>query len=170
VHRTARMAQTSVIRPALVTTGSQALCCVLNPSGKGRHNVRKALRKLAAVAGLLALLVPCVSLLASTLSAAAVPVCCNTAYCPLHHRSELDPQKPGKSDCDTMRNSGLINSSLRACDPTPAAIASLGPFVLVAPVSLRTPSVVTGAPVFVSSFFPYFTAVPLSPPPRTFAS
>lgn len=121
------------------------------------------------MAGLLALLMPCASVLASALSAADVPVCCNTGYCPLHHRPDRDSQA-GKTDCDTMRNSGLINSSMRACDPAPAAIASLGPLVLVAPVALRTPSAATGAPVFVSSFFPYFIAVPLSPPPRTLAS
>ncbi|HLJ22966.1 MAG TPA: hypothetical protein VKT71_02585 [Candidatus Acidoferrales bacterium] len=133
-----------------------------------RHNVRKSLRKLAAMAGLLALLMPCVSVLAGTLSAAEVPICCNTAYCPLHHRPDPD-SKTGKSDCDTMGNSGLTKSSLRACDPAQTAVASLGPVVLVGPVALRSPSAANGAPVFVSAFFPYFIAVPLSPPPRTAA-
>ena len=53
----------------------------------------ETVRKLAAFVALAALLLPGISALTGTLSAADLPACCNTSYCPVHHRQAKDLQK-----------------------------------------------------------------------------
>lgn len=127
------------------------------------------MRKLAAVVALLALILPGVSALAGSLSAADLPACCNTVYCPLHHRQMSDLQRD-KANCDAMGGSGQMDCSMRACDAAPAPIVGTAVFILIVPVTLRGPVVAGTAPAPVSRFFPYVVTIPLTPPPRTFLS
>jgi hypothetical protein len=129
--------------------------------------LRKIVRKLAAIAALLALLLPGVSALAETISPADSLACCNTAYCPVHHRHERDLQKD-KSNCDAISIPGHNNCSMRACDAAPNSIVGTAAFVLVTPVALRGPAITEATPALASLFFPYVAAIPLTPPPRTF--
>jgi hypothetical protein len=131
--------------------------------------VRKVVRKLAAITALLALLLPGVSVLAESLSAAGLPACCNTVYCPVHHRQMSSLQKD-KSNCGAMGAPGQDNCSMRACDAAPNPIVGTAAFVLVTPVALRGPAVAEAAPALTSQFFPYVPAIPSIPPPRTFLS
>jgi hypothetical protein len=128
--------------------------------------LRKIVRKLAAMAALLALLLPGVSALAETVSAADSLACCNTAYCPVHHRQGRNLQED-KSNCDATGMAGHNNCSMRACDPAPNSIVGIGAFVLVTPVILRSPAMAEAAPALASLSFPYVAAIPLIPPPRT---
>jgi hypothetical protein len=149
--------------------GCDALCFVISYGSNGRHKVRKIIRKLAAITGLLALLLPGFAVLVTALSAADVLACCNTAYCPLHHRQAPDSQNE-KSDCDAARNPGMVKSSMRACDAAPAMTVAMAPFVLATPAALRTPSGAGAVTFTIAVVFRGFTAVPLSPPPRALAS
>ena len=129
--------------------------------------MREIVRKLAATTALLALLLPGVSALAETLSAADLPACCNTSYCPVHHRQGRNLQKD-KSNCDALGIPGQKDCSMRACDAAPNPIVGSAPFVLVAPVALRRPAIAEATPVMASPFFPFVVTIPLIPPPRTF--
>jgi len=129
--------------------------------------LRKIVRKLAAIAALLALLLPGVSALAETISAADSLACCNTAYCPVHHRQARDLQKD-KSNCDAKGIPGQNDCSMRACDSAANPIVGTTAFVLVTPVALRGPAIAEAASALASLFFPYVATVPLIPPPRTF--
>ena len=131
--------------------------------------MRESFRKLAAIVALLAMLLPGVSALAETLSAAELPACCNTAYCPVHHRQERNLQKD-KRNCDAEGIPGQNDCSMRACDAAPNLVVGTTPFVLVTPVALRGPAVAEAAPALASQFFPYVATIPLTPPPRTFPS
>jgi hypothetical protein len=126
-------------------------------------------RKFAAVAALLALLLPGFSTLAEELSAADLPACCGTTYCPVHHRQVRNLQKD-KSNCDSMGSPGQNGCSMRACDAASNPIVGTAVFVLVTPMTLRGPAVAGVAPVLASQFFLYVTTFPLTPPPRTFLS
>jgi len=126
-------------------------------------------RKFAAVVALLALLLPCVSALAETLSAADLPACCNTTYCPVHHRQGRNLQKD-KSNCDTFGMPGQNDCSMRACDAAPNPIVGTTAFVLVTPIGLRGPASTEDTPALASQFFPYVATIPLTPPPRIFPS
>jgi hypothetical protein len=130
--------------------------------------LRNVVRKLAAFAALLALLLPGVSGLAETLSAAELPACCNTIYCPLHHRQMSDLQKD-KSNCNA-KGTGQNDCSMRACDAAPNPIVGTAVFILVIPAALRGPAVAEAAPALASQFFPYVATIPVTPPPRTFLS
>lgn len=127
------------------------------------------MRKFAAIAALLALLLPGVSPMAETISAADSLVCCNTAYCPVHHRQARDLQKD-KSNCDAKGMAGHNDCSMRACDAPPHPMVGTVAFVLVTPVALRDPAIAEAASMLPSLFFPYVAAIPLTPPPRTFPS
>lgn len=127
------------------------------------------MRKIAAAFALLALLFPAVSALAESLSAADLPSCCNTIYCPMRHRHMSDLQKD-KTNCDAMASAGRMDCSMRACDAAPAPIVGTALFILVVPVALREPVVAGTAPALASRFFPYLVTIPLLPPPRTFLS
>jgi hypothetical protein len=124
-------------------------------------------RKIAAVVALLAMLLPGLSTLAETLSAADLPACCNTTYCPVHHRQPRDLQKD-KSNCDSMGIPGQHECSMRGCDAPQAPAVGTPSFVLVAPVTLSVPTAAEAAPLAAALFSPYVFAVPLTPPPRTF--
>jgi hypothetical protein len=129
----------------------------------------KIVRKLAAVAALLALLLPGVSAMAETISAADLLACCNTSYCPVHHRQARNLQKD-KSNCDANGTPGQNDCSMRACDAAPNPIVGSAAFVLVTPVALRGPAIAEATPALSSLSFPYFASIPLTPPPRTFPS
>jgi hypothetical protein len=131
--------------------------------------LRETIRKLAAIAALLALLLPGVSALAGTLAAADLPACCNTAFCPVHHGHARNLQKD-KSNCDATGIPGQNDCSMQACDAKPNPVVGTAAFVLVTPVALRGPAVAGAAPVSSSQFFAYVTSSPLIPPPRTFPS
>jgi hypothetical protein len=129
--------------------------------------LRKIVRKLAALAALLALLLPGVSALAETISAPDSLACCNTAYCPVHHRQRRNLQQD-KNNCDAKGIPGQNDCSMRACDAAPNSIVGTAAFVLVTPVALRGPAIAEATPALASLFFSYVAAIPLTPPPRTF--
>jgi hypothetical protein len=131
--------------------------------------LRKLLRKFAAVLALLALLLPVVSTLAGTISAADLPACCNTNYCPLHHNDRSNSQKDS-SDCPGKNMPGQRSSTVRACDPAPSAIVGTSLFVLVTPLVLRSPATDEAAYALPSHSVASFAAIPLTPPPRTVQS
>jgi hypothetical protein len=136
---------------------------------KGGSRLRQIVGKFAAVVALVALFLPGISSLAETLSASSLPACCNTAFCPVHHRHVSNLQRD-KSNCATMGVPGQKDCSMRACDAAPIPALGSTAFVLVAPVALRGPAVAEAAPALASSFFPNVTAIPLTPPPRIFQS
>jgi hypothetical protein len=128
-----------------------------------------SIRKLAATAALLALLLPGVSALAENLSASDLPACCNTSYCPLHHHDSNSLQRD-RNNCDTAGSPDRKDCSMRACDAVSKPVVGSALFVLVTPVVFRGP-----APAKVDFFFPslvvpFVTSLPLTPPPRTFLS
>ena len=131
--------------------------------------MRETLRKLAAIAALLALLLPGVSALAETISAADSLACCNTAYCPVHHRQRRNLQQD-KNNCDAKGIPGQNDCSMRACDAPPNPAVGASAFVLVTPVALRGPAIADATFAVASQFFPFVAANPLTPPPRTFLS
>lgn len=131
--------------------------------------MRETLRKLAAIAALVGLLLPGVSALAETISATDLPACCNTAYCPMRHRQGRNLQED-KSNCDAMGMAGHNNYSMRACDSAPNPIVGSAAFVLVTPVALRGPAIAEAASALASLFFPNVATIPPIPPPRTFPS
>jgi len=125
-------------------------------------------RKFAAVTALVALLLPVASTLAGLAYAAELPACCNTNYCPLHHNNRSNSQKDS-SDCPGKGMPGQ-GPSVRACDTAPNPIVGTSEFVLVKPLSLRAAITTEVAFSFVAPFVPSFTAIPLTPPPRTIHS
>jgi hypothetical protein len=132
---------------------------------KPRNNAQKLL----AVAALLALLTASTPALAESLSASDLPACCNTAYCPVHHRQFRDMQKD-KSNCDAQSNPMRSDCSMRACDSTPNQAVGAAPFVLAAPAAIFFDATVQAAPLSLSSFFPFVVSIPSTPPPRTLPS
>jgi hypothetical protein len=135
----------------------------------GSPDLRKLGQKLAAVAAIVALLLSGLAGLGETLSAADLPACCNTAYCPLHHHTGRSLQKD-KSDCGAMGAPGQNSCSMRGCDAAPNPIVSVTVFLLEAPFALRGPNVAETAPAASSFFFSDAVLVPSPPPPRTFLS
>ena len=131
--------------------------------------MRKTARMVLAYAAVVGLLLAGVSALAESFSAPGLPACCNTAYCPLHHRQFSDVQKDG-SNCDALRSSKENDCSMRACDTTPSPVVEITPFVLVAPLVVEVHANVEPAPILVSRFFPVAVIIPSTPPPRTFPS
>jgi hypothetical protein len=144
-----------------------ALCFASMLDEKGRPKLRKVVRKLAAIAALAALLLPGVSALAETLSAADLPACCNTAYCPVHHRQGRTFQRD-KNNCDSMSIPGRGQCSMRACDSAPNPVVGTAAFILVTPVALRGPSIAEPTSTLASRPVPYVATIPLTPPPRAF--
>src|SRR5579864_1148484 len=111
------------------------------------------------------MLLPGLTTLAETLAAANLPACCNTTYCPVHHRQSRDLQKD-KSNCDSRGMPAQKDCSMRACDTPQAPAVGTPSFVLVAPVTLSVPTAAEAAPLAAALFSPFVTAVPLTPPPR----
>ena len=124
---------------------------------------------LLAYAALVGLLLAGVPALAESFSASGSPVCCNTTYCPVHHRQNRDLQKD-KSNCDAKSNSKEDDCSMRACDPAASPVVEIAPFVLVAPVAIGYQAGLEPAPVLLSRFFPINVNIPSTPPPRTLPS
>ncbi len=125
-------------------------------------------RKLQAVAALIALLTASVPALAESLSASSLPACCNSVYCPMHHRQGHQPQGD-KSNCDSQSSSSG-NECICACDTTPNPIVGATPFVLMAPLAMRSPAGVWPAQIQGARFAPFVVSIPLTPPPRTLPS
>jgi len=127
------------------------------------------MRKFAVVAALLALILPGASAVAETLSADRLPSCCNTAFCPVHHRPMGAGQK-GMGNCDSVGTPGQNDCSLRACDSAPRPVVVATAYLLSAPLLLRGPVAQRAAIFDMSPFFPFAATIPLTPPPRTFLS
>jgi hypothetical protein len=132
---------------------------------KGLLKLPKVLHRIAAVAAILALLLPTFSVLTEIVSADNLPACCNTAYCPLHHRQMSDVQKD-KSLCGAMGASGTQDCSMRACDSMASPLVGSALFVLITPIVLRAPTVAEATPTLAFQHFPFLTATPLTPPPQ----
>lgn len=132
-------------------------------------NLRQIMRKCQAVAALMALLLAGVSALAESLSASDLQACCNTVYCPLHHRQIRDLQKD-KSNCDAQGSPMAKDCSMRACDTMPSPVVEIAPYVLVAPIAILCQAIAESAPALAPRFVPFNLSVPLTPPPRTFPS
>jgi hypothetical protein len=126
-------------------------------------------RKVMAVAALFALLVATTPALAESLFGSGSPACCNTSYCPVHHRQGRDMQKD-KSNCDTAGNPTRTDCSMRACDATPNQAVGSAPFTLAAPVAIFYEATAQRASLSSSSFFPFVVSHPSTPPPRTLPS
>jgi hypothetical protein len=131
--------------------------------------MRAILYKFAAVMAITTLLLSSVSGLAEALSAAELPACCNTNYCPVHHRQARELQKD-KSNCAGLGIPGKNDCSMRACDTAAKPVVGTPAYVLVTPIALRAPSVAEAAPELPSGSSPFVAAIPLTPPPRSFLS
>lgn len=151
---------------SLGTARGARLCFASMLVGRIHLTFPQLLRHVAAVVAIVALLLPGVAALAETLSASDLPACCNTVYCPLHHR-QMQNLGRDKSLCDTTRSSAQDGCSMRACDSPSRPAVGTAVFLLPLPVALRSPAIVEAAPVLVSRFFPNVAAIPLTPPPRT---
>jgi len=164
---TARSGRPTNDRPRLpVIAYCKRICFASMLYGRGFSKLPEGVRKFVAMAALLALLLPGLSVLAETLSAADLPACCNTSYCPLHHRQMSDLQRD-KSNCGAMGAPGQKDCSMRACDAAPSAIVALASFVLPTPAALRAPALAEAAPSIASAIFATVSAIPSTPPPRT---
>src|ERR1039457_7250306 len=106
---------------------------------RGCMKLRQIARKFQAVAALFALLATSVAGLAESLAASNLPACCNTVYGPVHHR-EAKKLKKDKSKCDAQGPPAGNDCSMRACDTTPSPVVGTAPFVLVAPLTMRSPA------------------------------
>jgi len=135
----------------------------------GRFRSQSALRKLAAALLLLAMLLPSPALLAGALLAADLPACCNTSYCPLHHRQASDVERD-KNLCGSMSIPGHTDCAMRACEDAPRPTISAVVFVLVTPPELRAPSAAESAPAASLKSDPSAPAFLLTPPPRPLLS
>jgi len=122
-------------------------------------------RKLAAALALVALILPSISAFAQALSAADLQACCNTVYCPVHHRQGRNLQKD-KSDCDAKSMPGQNDCSMRACDAPPNPALGTAAFILVAPFVLRAPLLAAAPVVLAFESFSSRVTFPLTPPPR----
>jgi hypothetical protein len=126
-------------------------------------------RKLLAVVALLALLAASTPALAESLSASNSPACCNTAYCPVHHRQAREMRKD-KSNCDAHGKTDATNCSMRACDPAPNQATGMAPFTLAAPVTIFYEATAQATPLSWSGFVPNVVSLPSTPPPRLLPS
>jgi hypothetical protein len=136
---------------------------------RGCMKLRQIARKLQAVAALFALLVTGVAGLAESLPVSDLPFCCNAVYCPVHPRQAHEFQKD-KSKCDAQGHLAGNDCSMRACDTTPSPVVGTAPFVLVAPIALRSPASAEPARIQAPHFFSFIASIPLTPPPRTLPS
>src|SRR3982074_1301077 len=131
--------------------------------------IRYLARKVLAVAALLTILVASIPALAETFSASDSPACCNTIYCPVHHRQVRGVQKD-KSDCDAHGKPTGSACSIRACDATPTRAVGNAPFTLSAPYVVLYEVTAQAAPLSRHSFAPFVLSRPSTPPPRTLPS
>jgi hypothetical protein len=126
-------------------------------------------RKLLAIVALLALLAASTSAFAESLSASNSLACCNTAYCPVHHRQSREMQKD-KINCDAHGKTGTPDCSMRACDPAPNQAVGTTSFTLAVPITISYEATAQAAPLSFSAFVPYVFSLPSTPPPRLLPS
>ena len=141
--------------------------CML--SKRGAMRLRQIARKLQAIAALFALLLASVPALAESLSTFNLPACCNTVYCPVHHRQVSQAQKDA-SNCAAQGNSMRNDCSMRACDTASPVLVGTAVYVLTAPLAIRTPASAEAARIQAPRFSPFVVSIPLTPPPRTLPS
>ena len=153
----------------LVSARRKGVCFESSLYRRGFSKLRAIVHKFAAIAALVALLLPCISAMAGTLAAGELPACCNTAYCPLHHRQMSDVQRD-KSECGAIGGPGQRDCSMRACDAAPGPVVGTALLVLVTPIALRAPAAAEAATALASQYFPHVVAIPLTPPPQTLPS
>jgi hypothetical protein len=127
------------------------------------------IRKFLAILSLSALLLTSLPALAESLAASDMPACCNTAYCPLHHRQVRDLQRD-KSICDAQGHAAQNDCSMHACDMAPNPVVGTALFVLVATPAIAYHVEAERAPLTASLFFPIHLNIPSTPPPRTLPS
>lgn len=130
---------------------------------------RQMLRKFLAILSLTALILAALPALAESFSASNLPACCNTMYCPLHHRQGGNLQQD-KSICGALGNAAGNDCSMRACDMTPNPAVGTALFVLATPMAIAYRTSAEPAPIQVSDFFPFHLNLPSTPPPRTLPS
>jgi hypothetical protein len=130
-----------------------------------RPKVQKALRILAAVVAMIALLLPGISPLVEAASAAGLPPCCNSVYCPLHHR-QMSGEKKGNGLCGSMGTPGERECSMRSCGGVASPVLGTVLFELVTPISLRSPAAAEATPALAVQHFQSVTSIPLTPPPQ----
>src|ERR1019366_5188581 len=116
--------------------------------------LRDIARRFLAVVALFALLTVGVPALTESLAASESPACCNTAYCPVHHRQVRDIQKD-RNNCDAQGRPRQTDCSVRACDTTPNQAVGTAPFVLVAPVAIFYEATMQAAVLSMFRFFPF---------------
>jgi len=138
-------------------------------SARGGMKLRQIARKFQALAALFALLATGFAGLAESLTASDLPACCNTMYCPVHHRQAQEQQKD-MSKCGAQDHPAGNDCSMRACDPMPNPVVGTAPFLLVAPLIMRNPASEETARIQAPQFFPSIASIPLTPPPRTLPS
>ena len=131
--------------------------------------LRDISRKFVTVSVLVALLAASTPALAESLSPSDLPACCNTVYCPLHHRQRRDMQKD-KSDCAAHGKTGAADCSMRACDHAPNQAVGTALFTLAVPIIISYEATVQAVPLSLSGFVPFVSSLPSTPPPRTFPS
>ena len=146
---------------------TERTACIMHK--RSSMKIRQISRKLQAILALLALLVASVPTLAESLSASDLPACCNTSYCPLHHRQGVTFQQD-KTDCGAHGQAAGNDCSMRACDAAPNPAVGTALFVLVTPIAIVYRSSAEPAPILVSRFFPVSLNIPSTPPPRTLPS
>jgi hypothetical protein len=127
------------------------------------------IRKFLAIFALSTLLLTSLLPLAESLSAADLPACCNTAYCPLHHRQGGNLQQD-KSICGAQDHTAGNDCSMRACDTAQNPVVGTALFVLTAPAEIAYRASAEPATILVSLFFPVHLNFPSPPPPRTLPS
>jgi hypothetical protein len=132
-------------------------------------SLREMARKFQAVAALFALLATGVPSLAESLTASTLPACCNTVYCPVHHRQIHEVQQD-RTNCDALGSAGLNECSMRACDTTTLPVVGTSLFVLVTPLAMRSPTSAEPAQAQAPRFYPFSVSIPLTPPPRALPS
>ena len=120
-------------------------------------------------ASLFALLTASVPGLAESLSTSNLPACCNSVYCPMHHRQVRDLDQD-KNNCGAQGQRDGNDCSMRACDTSPNIALGTAPFVLAAPVEISYLMNSEPAPIQISGFLPFHLNVPSTPPPRTLPS
>jgi hypothetical protein len=125
------------------------------------HMIRKGF----AILTLFSLLLASLPALAESLSASGLPPCCNTVYCPLHHRQARDLERD-KSLCGAAGQQSGNDCSMRACDAPSSAAVGAELYVLAAPVAIPLHFHGERAPIQASAFFLFHLNLPSTPPPR----